>query len=107
MSGTWLTEEGGGGGGQATQEERAWQVREDSCWLANRTMKTKRFFEFFLFYLVHPQSRCVELEDSLGRFRDQATRIREVLKEKVGKVGKLRYTNTHKNWVFLLLPSTS
>ena len=39
----------------------------------------------------------MELEDSLGRFRDQATRIREVLKEKVGQVGKLRYTNTKKH----------
>ena len=30
------------------------------------------------------QGRCLELEDSLARFRDQAHRIREILKEKVG-----------------------
>ena len=30
------------------------------------------------------QDRCLELEDSLARFRDQAHRIREILKEKVG-----------------------
>ena len=29
------------------------------------------------------QSRCLELEESLSRFREQAHRIREVLKEKV------------------------
>ena len=29
------------------------------------------------------QGRCLELEDSLARFRDQAHRIREILKEKV------------------------
>ena len=29
------------------------------------------------------QERCIELEDSLARFRDQAHRIREILKEKV------------------------
>ena len=29
------------------------------------------------------QGRCIELEDSLARFRDQAHRIREILKEKV------------------------
>ena len=29
------------------------------------------------------QERCLELEDSLARFRDQAHRIREILKEKV------------------------
>ena len=29
------------------------------------------------------QGRCLELEESLSRFREQAHRIREVLKEKV------------------------
>ena len=29
------------------------------------------------------RGRCIELEDSLARFRDQAHRIREILKEKV------------------------
>ena len=32
------------------------------------------------------QERCIELEDSLARFRDQAHRIREILKEKVCRI---------------------
>ena len=32
------------------------------------------------------QERCMELEESLASFRDQANRIREILKEKVRKV---------------------
>ena len=31
------------------------------------------------------QERCMELEESLASFRDQANRIREILKEKVRK----------------------
>ena len=61
MSGAWLGEDTPGQGwpeaGGGQEEDKAWQAR------------------------------CAELEESLARFRDQAHRIREILKEKVGDTG--------------------
>ncbi len=39
----------------------------------------------------HWQARCIELEDSLQKFRDQAHGIRELLREKVGILHALKY----------------
>ena len=54
--------------------------------------------------------RCIELEESLASFRDQAHRIREILKEKVSVISLLPLvlkfqSPTHKwgAWEFLFL----
>ena len=72
VSATWLTEEAGRASG--TLEEVSFLKQSSiKCFHSNIPLK------------VAWQGRCLELEESLSRFREQAHRIREVLKEKVGQ----------------------